>query len=89
MGKGHLAMTVDQGAKMDRYEGIVELDHGGLAGAAHAYFRQSEQSPTWLRVAAGPLMSKGSGADRWRAGAILIQHLPTRQGEEGVQEDDP
>src|SRR5262245_4256472 len=40
LGKGHLAMTVDQGAKMERYQGIVALDKGGLVGAAHQYFRQ-------------------------------------------------
>jgi molecular chaperone Hsp33 len=80
LGKGHLAMTVDQGGKMDRYQGIVALDRGGLVGAAHQYFRQSEQIPTWLKVAAGPLMARGAGPDRWRAGAILIQHLPAEGG---------
>jgi molecular chaperone Hsp33 len=80
LGKGHLAMTVDQGSKMERYQGIVTLDRGGLVGAAHQYFRQSEQIPTWLKVAAGPLMARGAGPDRWRAGAILIQHLPAQGG---------
>ena len=80
LGKGHLAMTVDQGGKMDRYQGIVALDRGGLVGAAHHYFHQSEQIPTWLRLAAGPLMGRGARADRWRAGAILIQHLPAEGG---------
>jgi molecular chaperone Hsp33 len=80
LGKGHLAMTVDQGSKMDRYQGIVALDGGGLVGAAQQYFRQSEQIPTWLKLAAGPLMGRGSGADRWRAGAIMVQHLPAEGG---------
>jgi molecular chaperone Hsp33 len=85
LGKGHLAMTVDQGGKMDRYQGIVALDGGGLVGAAHQYFRQSEQIPTWLKLAAGPLMARGSGVDRWRAGAILIQHLPAEGGASPMQ----
>src|SRR5690606_14026641 len=81
LGKGHLAMTVDQGSDMERYQGIVALDGGGLEGAAHEYFQQSEQIPTRLRLTAGPLL--GRGAERpetWRAGAIMVQHLPREGG---------
>ena len=76
MGKGYLAMTVDQGPDMERYQGIVPLDGGDLTAAAHAYFAQSEQIPTRLRLAAGPLLTRGGGAASWRAGAIMVQHLP-------------
>src|SRR6185437_8206029 len=38
LGKGHLAMTIDQGADMSRYQGMVALDGGGLEDAAHEYF---------------------------------------------------
>lgn len=79
LGKGYLAMTVDQGPDMDRYQGIVSLDGGDLTAAAHTYFAQSEQIPTRLKLAAGPLMGRGSRAETWRAGAIMVQHLP-RQG---------
>ncbi|MBL8905597.1 MAG: Hsp33 family molecular chaperone [Rhizobiales bacterium] len=80
LGIGHLAMTVDQGPDMERYQGIVPLARTTLAEAAHAYFAQSEQIPTRLRVAAGPLMGRGRDARaNWRAGAIMVQHLP-RQG---------
>ncbi|MBC8037193.1 MAG: Hsp33 family molecular chaperone [Rhizobiales bacterium] len=79
MGKGHLAMTVDQGPDMERYQGIVPLDGIDLTAAAHTYFTQSEQIPTRLRLAAGPLITRGSGTESWRAGAIMVQHLP-RQG---------
>src|SRR5690606_11825005 len=41
LGVGHLAMTVDQGPNMSRYQGVVPLEGGGLEGAAHQYFRQS------------------------------------------------
>ena len=30
LGKGHLAMTIDQGPDMSRYQGLVALDGGGL-----------------------------------------------------------
>ena len=81
LGRGHLAMTVDQGSDMERYQGIVALDGNGLEGAAHEYFERSEQIPTRLRLAAGPLV--GRGAERpesWRAGAIMGQHLPREGG---------
>ena len=74
LGKGHLAMTVDQGAEMDRYQGIVALDGVSLSEAAHGYFAQSEQIPTSVRLAAGRVVTPdGTG---WRAGGILVQHLP-------------
>ncbi len=37
-GKGHLAMTIDPGGDMDRYQGIVSLD-GTLTDAAHEISR--------------------------------------------------
>jgi molecular chaperone Hsp33 len=80
LGAGHLAMTVDQGADMDRYQGIVPLGDATLADAAHTYFQQSEQIPTRLRLAAGPLQTRGDKSSHWRAGAILVQHLPRHGG---------
>jgi molecular chaperone Hsp33 len=75
LGQGHLAMTVDQGTDMQRYQGIVPLGDATLA-----YFQQSEQIPTRLRLAAGPLIMRGDKASHWLAGAILIQHLPQTGG---------
>lgn len=80
MGHGYLAMTVDQGSDMERYQGIVPLNDGTLADAAHTYFAQSEQIPTRLHLFAGPLQQRGDKASHWRAGAILIQHLPREGG---------
>jgi molecular chaperone Hsp33 len=80
LGSGHLAMTIDQGPDMDRYQGIVPLGSATLSDAAHAYFAQSEQIPTSLRLSAGPLMARGAGTDTWRAGAIMVQHLPRDGG---------
>ena len=39
LGDGHLAMTIDQGADMSRYQGLVALQGGSLEDAAHQYFR--------------------------------------------------
>ena len=75
LGKGALVMTIDQGPEMNRYQGVVALDGGSLEDAAHQYFRQSEQIPTFVRLAAAEVFAAGSDG-AWRAGGIMIQHLP-------------
>jgi len=78
LGSGTLAMTVDQGAYMSRYQGVVPLDGQGLEEAAHTYFRQSEQIPTRVRLAVGEVLERIDGAmvRQWRAGGIIVQFLP-------------
>jgi molecular chaperone Hsp33 len=78
LGRGHLAMTIDQGPDMSRYQGLVALEGGSLEDAAHEYFLRSEQIPTRIRMAVGEELSAGrDGArHRWRAGGILLQFLP-------------
>jgi molecular chaperone Hsp33 len=77
LGRGHLAMTIDQGGDMNRYQGLVALDGGGLEQAAHEYFLRSEQIPTRVRLAVAEELRSGDGAKyRWRAGGILLQFLP-------------
>ena len=80
LGKGYLAMTVDQGEGMERYQGIVPLDGGTLSEAADTYFRQSEQIPTKLKLASGPIHLAGDKREHWRSGAIIVQHLPSEGG---------
>lgn len=80
LGDGYLAMTVDQGQAMERYQGIVPLGQATLTDAAHTYFQQSEQIPTRLRMAAGPMLARGAAKPLWRAGAIMVQHLPSEGG---------
>ena len=74
-GKGYLAITFDQPATDERYQGIVPLEGTSLAEAAQSYFSQSEQIPSLVRLAA----EKREGG--WSAGGLLFQHLP--EGEEG------
>ena len=75
LGRGHLAMTIDQGADMNRYQGLVALNGGTLEDAAHEYFRSSEQIPTRVRLAVAEELSAGA-RHSWRAGGILLQFLP-------------
>lgn len=79
LGKGHLAMTIDQGAHMQRYQGLVELDGVSLEEVARRYFDRSEQIPTEVRMAVSEVLTPGSSEaanHRWRAGGLLIQFLP-------------
>jgi len=77
LGKGHLAMTIDQGPDMSRYQGLVALDGGNLEDAAHEYFLRSEQIPTRVRLAVGEEWRGGEGPKhRWRGGGMLLQFLP-------------
>ncbi|MFG1343765.1 Hsp33 family molecular chaperone [Xanthobacter autotrophicus DSM 431] len=76
LGRGHLAMTIDQGISTNRYQGVVVLDGSGLEAAAHEYFMQSEQIPTRVRLAVGEEVKAGGAASSWRAGGLLAQFLP-------------
>src|SRR6201999_3981202 len=79
LGKGHLAMTIDQGPDMSRYQGLVALQGGSVEDAAHEYFLRSEQIPTRVRLAVGEEWRGGDGEGpkhRWRAGGMLLQFLP-------------
>jgi molecular chaperone Hsp33 len=74
-GRGYLAITFDQPASDERYQGIVPLEGESLAHAAQSYFTQSEQIPSIVRLAAH------KGDTGWVAGGLLFQHLA--EGEEG------
>ena len=72
---GYLAITFDLASTGQRYQGIVPLEGDSLAQACEAYFAQSEQVPTLIRVA---VRSDGRSCT---AAGLLVQHLP--EGEEG------
>ncbi|NLR98863.1 Hsp33 family molecular chaperone [Rhizobium sp. P38BS-XIX] len=79
LGKGVLAFTIDQGRFSQPYQGIVALDGASLEEIAGTYFRQSEQIPTRVRLAAAELFDRdedGKPRHRWRAGGLIAQFLP-------------
>jgi molecular chaperone Hsp33 len=91
-GEGSFALTIDQGAEMERYQGIVPLAAEGLVASALEYFRQSEQIPTAMRVAAAPLVLReadGKLRRHWRAGGIMIQNMAALGGNPVSTSDDP
>ncbi|NTU76845.1 MAG: molecular chaperone Hsp33 [Alphaproteobacteria bacterium] len=75
LGNGYLAFTVDQTLKDDRYQGIVKLEGERLGEAVQHYFRQSEQLPTGIVVAA-----RKDNEGCWRGGCLLVQRMPCEGG---------
>jgi molecular chaperone Hsp33 len=71
-----LAITIENpsvgGRDPIRYQGLVALESDSLAGAFEGYFRQSEQLPTRLLLA----------ADGDRAAGLMLQKLPGDGGDE-------
>ena len=88
LGNGHLAITIDPTSDMDRYQGIVALDKQSLADGAYGYFKQSEQLPTFIKLAVARHFIAGAegekGTWQWRAGGLLVQHISP---EGGIQPD--
>jgi len=76
-GSGTMAFTVDQGPDTERYQGVVALEGATLADCAHHYFRMSEQIGTGIKLAVAPLQLDGER--RWRAAALMLQQLPSRE----------
>ncbi|MFK3651375.1 Hsp33 family molecular chaperone HslO [Lysobacter enzymogenes] len=71
-----LAITIENpsvgGREPIRYQGLVALESDSLADAFEGYFRQSEQLPTRLLLA----------ADGERAAGLMLQKLPGDGGDE-------
>jgi molecular chaperone Hsp33 len=72
---GLLAITIENpgtgGREPVRYQGLVALSADSLAGAFEDYFRQSEQLPTRLLLA----------ADEHKASGLMLQKLPGDGGD--------
>ena len=71
-----LAITIENpsvdGRDPMRYQGLVALEADSLAGAFEDYFRQSEQLPTRLLLA----------ADERQAAGLMLQKLPGDHGDD-------
>ena len=78
LGKGHIAFTVDQADKKDRYQGIVELKGKSLVDCVQHYFSQSEQINT------GIMLAVGQRDGEWRSAGLMLQHMPDEGGTKGV-----
>lgn len=80
-GAGRMAFTVDQGRSVHSYQGIVELDGASMAEIVQNYFLRSEQIETGVRIATG------RRDEQWRSGAIMLQRMPGKSGEEQDEDE--
>lgn len=74
LGEGLMGVTIDQGQGQP-YQGVTPLTGTSLADCAEVYFAQSEQIATRFVLASARSQEPG-GAMNWRAGGVIIQHLP-------------
>lgn len=90
IGKGYFAILIDQGPDMTPYQGVTPIAGGSLSACAETYFAQSEQLPTRFTLSYGRNQMPGE-TEKWRAGAIMLQHMPKvspeMSGKEPVRED--
>ena len=75
IGEGYFAILIDQGKGTQPYQGITPIAGGSLAACAEAYFSQSEQLPSRFSLSFGRSSEPGV-AEHWRAGGIMLQHMP-------------
>ena len=73
LGQGVFIMTIDQGADMERYQGVTAIEGETLALCAERYFAQSEQTPTRVRLAVAQLQTDAGFS--WRAGGLMLQNV--------------
>lgn len=79
IGEGYFAVMIDQGEGMVPYQGFTPIAGGSLSDCAQTYFAQSEQIPTRFALAFGESAEPGRPL-HWRAGGIMLQHMPSIGG---------
>lgn len=73
LGEGLFSLVLDYGYG-EPYQGLAPLDPAGLSASAEAYFAQSDQIATRFKTASAA-EARLDGAERWRAGGVMLQHL--------------
>jgi molecular chaperone Hsp33 len=73
-----MAITIGHADRGQRYQGLVDLGHPNLSGSLENYFRQSEQLPARIVLA----------ADGEHAVGLMLQKLPGEGGRDAVHDDD-
>jgi molecular chaperone Hsp33 len=71
-GEGQMVVTVEAADRASSYQGVVPITGDSLAESLEAYFRQSEQLPTRVLLAAGACVLAG----------MLVQRIPGDGGKQ-------
>ncbi|MBL9072748.1 Hsp33 family molecular chaperone HslO [Tabrizicola sp.] len=79
IGEGYFAVMIDQGEGTLPYQGFTPIAGDSLSACAETYFAQSEQIPTRFALAYGESAEPGRPL-HWRAGGIMLQHMPATGG---------
>ena len=72
---GLFAITIDQGKKMEPYQGITPIIEGSLSKSAENYFFQSEQIKTFFDLNITKKHGEKNGKN-WSASGFMLQALP-------------
>ena len=75
LGSGLFAITIDQGKKMEPYQGITPIIEESLSKSAENYFFQSEQIKTFFDLNITKKHGEKNGKN-WSASGFMLQALP-------------
>jgi molecular chaperone Hsp33 len=73
-----MAITIGNVDRDQRYQGLIDLQHAGLAGSLESYFVKSEQLPARILLA----------ADDGYAVGLMLQKMPDEGGRDAALDDD-
>lgn len=73
-----MAITIGNVERDQRYQGLVDLQHAGLAESLENYFVKSEQLPARIVLA----------ADAGHAAGLMLQKMPDEGGRDAALDDD-
>ena len=85
MDSGLFAITIDQGKKMEPYQGITPIIEGSLSKSAENYFFQSEQIKTFFDLNITKKHGERNGKN-WSASGFMLQALPEDNDNELVDD---
>jgi molecular chaperone Hsp33 len=73
-----MAITIGNVDRDQRYQGLIDLQHAGLAGSLESYFVKSEQLPARILLA----------ADGGYAVGLMLQKMPDEGGRDAALDDE-
>lgn len=72
--KGYLAITLEPGEGLQRYQGVVALEGASIANAVEAYFTHSQQIDVAFKIATETV------GEHIRTGGMMIERMPEEGG---------
>ncbi len=79
--KGYLAITLEPGEGLQRYQGVVALEGAGITNAVEAYFTHSQQIDVAFKIATETVDG------HIRTGGMMIERMPEEGGIAATHDD--